>query len=361
MRKLILWLCVICAVFVSSPSIAEQVPLRDTYVFETFTCSDSQSGIQAFSILKPSDWKVTGDVTWTLDTSPPAGIGLKLASADGSLSFELLPPSSFAWSDNIIEKESTEKTIRLAPMDASEYLENYLLPLQLKNEKYSIIETVALPDLSDLVSEMKAKSKLPDSSTLTVTSARSTVEYILNDLTVREDFYSVITRIDTNLQTLDGVQTTTDWTAEQQFRFRYPASDYKLKRSFFVSIIQSLLVNPDWFSIVEQVTDTKDSTQPVDIKRLRPDVGNDTIDKVYMLLDVFDYISDDFSDFTSCTSAVKDPYLNATIELPSGYDFIWTDKNGKYLLTSLAGYDPNSDESLDKGSIWVQMQISGIK
>jgi hypothetical protein len=58
---------------------------------------------------------------------------------------------------------------------------------------------------------------------------------------------------------------------------------------------------------------------------------------------------------------VKDPYLNATIELPSGYDFIWTDKNGKYLLTSLAGYDPNSDESLDKGSIWVQMQISGIK
>jgi hypothetical protein len=299
-------------------------------------------------------------VTYSGLKHTPAETRKPASNSDGSLSFELLHPSSFKWGDNIGETESPEKTNRLAPMDASEYLKNYLLPLQLKKERYSIIETVNLPALSDLVSEMKAKTKLPDSSKVTITSARSTVEYVLNDLTVREDFYAVITRIDTNIQTLNGVQTSTDWSAEQQFRFRYPAEDYKTKRPFFVSIIKSLIVNPDWFSIVEQVADTDKSSQQVDLKRIRPNVGNDTIDKVYMLLDVFDYISDDFSDFSSCTSKVKDPYLRTSFELPTGYNFIWTDTNGKYILTSLTDYDPNLDDSLAKGINWIQMKITDI-
>lgn len=360
MRKLILSLFVLSIIIVSSPSIAEQVEPIDVFGLETYTCTDPETGIQAFSILKPSDWNVTDNIIWKMDSSPPAAIGLKLESADGSLSFELLPQTSYTWSDNISENESSEKTNQLAPMDASEYLKNYLLPLQLKGVRYSIIETVNLPALSDLVSEMKLKSELPDSATQTITSARSTVEYVLNDITVREDFYSAITRIDTNLQTLDGVQTSTDWIAEQQFRFRYPADDYMLKRSFFVSIIKSMIVNPDWLSVVEQIANTDTSSQPVDLKRIRPNVGNDTIDKVYMLLDVFDYISDDFSDFSSCTLTVKDPYLKTSFELPTGYDFIWTDTYGKYILTSHAAYDPNTDESRDARVSWVQMKILDI-
>ncbi len=72
-----------------------------------FAYYDPQSGLEAFSILVPKGWQVSGGVTW-VPTRPaaPVQISLQLANPDNLDVFEAFPFLYFTWTSNFMMQMS---------------------------------------------------------------------------------------------------------------------------------------------------------------------------------------------------------------------------------------------------------------
>jgi hypothetical protein len=70
--------------------------------YKTASCLDAQgTGLEAFSLLIPSDWTFEGEVTWLLDNPiMPATAQFSVRNPDNTVEFEGLPNQSMFWTDN---------------------------------------------------------------------------------------------------------------------------------------------------------------------------------------------------------------------------------------------------------------------
>lgn len=75
---------------------------QETLHLKRFACVDRQgTGIEAFSMLIPADWRFAGGIQWILDNpSMPATAAFTVRSSDGSDVFEVFPNQAFYWTDN---------------------------------------------------------------------------------------------------------------------------------------------------------------------------------------------------------------------------------------------------------------------
>jgi hypothetical protein len=71
------------------------------FSLKPFSYYDPQSGLEAFSLLVPQNWQISGGVTWVPERpAAPAQIGLQLANPNGLEAFETFPNLYFTWTNN---------------------------------------------------------------------------------------------------------------------------------------------------------------------------------------------------------------------------------------------------------------------
>ncbi len=67
---------------------------------------------------------------------------------------------------------------------------------------------------------------------------------------------------------------------------------------------------------------------------------------------VYDGIGENFSEYVRGTEHYDNPFEGSDVELPGGYDHVWTNALGEYILTDSPAYNPNQEHS---GS-WQELQ-----
>jgi hypothetical protein len=56
---------------------------------------------------------------------------------------------------------------------------------------------------------------------------------------------------------------------------------------------------------------------------------------------VYDRISENFSEYVRGTEHYNNPIEGREVELPGGYNHVWTNASGEYVLTDSPNYNPN--------------------
>ncbi len=67
-----------------------------------------------------------------------------------------------------------------------------------------------------------------------------------------------------------------------------------------------------------------------------------------------DRISRAFSEYMRGVETYRNPYEDRPIQLPSGYDGVWVNRSGEYLLSNQSGFNPNAGSTAE----WRRMERS---
>jgi len=96
----------------SSNETTSNPPLK----FKTVRYVDEQGiGIEAFTMLIPSDWSFEGGIRWVLDNpGMPAVASFRITSPDGRDEVETFPNQSFFWTTN-------QMTLQLKPVGSKNF------------------------------------------------------------------------------------------------------------------------------------------------------------------------------------------------------------------------------------------------
>ena len=54
-----------------------------------------------------------------------------------------------------------------------------------------------------------------------------------------------------------------------------------------------------------------------------------------------------FTEYIRGVDSYRNPYEDRPVQLPSGYDQVWVNRLGEYILSNQAGFDPNTGSNTD--------------
>ncbi len=334
--------------------------------------------VEALSLLVPREWSCEGGVEWVSDLGCPAtGIRLTLraASPDGRTGAELFPAYVWTWSDDpslaqIMRQQPRTMRCDLGPpVPARQWLAETLVPGVRPGAR-----VVAAEELPEVARALDAQVALElgaagGSGGLDVRHdvarlrlRREDAGGALEEWLVGSLQHSFASMPSTSAMLgYGGPQTTTSSTsaAFDLYALWAPAGELDRDEKLFASIVASARPNPVWTAAVQQ-----------HLAAMARIAQKGALDRSRILAEANEYVAnlrqetwearqrsqdamaEAFSQTIRGVETYVDPLRGGEVELPSGYRDVWTNGNGEYLLSEVAGWDPNAALT---SSSWTQI------
>lgn len=349
---------------------SQQIPAgksgsSDIMRFKKFSYIDIQgTGLEAFNFLKPSDWQFDGGITWILDNpAMPSVTAFRVFNPQGKAQFEVFPNHCFFWTNNLQLLGMFPPGSRYfgsvvkQPLSAQKALRNIILPEQ--RSRFQDLKVIKDEDVPELPKALGAGQQ-PGSSG--ATGAKLRVSYSVNGVAMEEEFYAVVESYSFPVQSMYGTFYNTIWYIDYIFSFRAEKGKLESNTKVFQTITSSFKLNPQWYAkysnVIEYMARQK-ITQIQSIGEFSRMLSSmsDKISRENMELfeargDVYDKVSQKFSDNTLGIDRYSDPHSGGEVELPSGYNHAWCNNNGEYILIDNPNFNPNENSNLH----WVLME-----
>ena len=216
-------------------------------------------GIEAFTMLIPSDWTFDGAIRWVLDNpGMPAVASFRITSRDGKDEVETFPNQSFFWTTNPM-------TLQLKPVGSKyfgaevrppvgpiEALKKIILPRFRKG--FKDLRIVSQRELPELASSLGAGQSQPGVRA-EAEGASVRIEYKVGERLKEEEIYAVVESFSFPLQTMFGTHTNTMWTVDYIFSFKSDKGRLDEQTKLFQTIVSSFRLSPQWFNKYNQVVE----------------------------------------------------------------------------------------------------------
>ncbi|WP_019927740.1 hypothetical protein [Nocardia sp. BMG111209] len=326
-------------------------------------CHDPATQRVAFTFLVPQGWRAQSGLQWNQSLLNPVTPAASAQSPDGSAWLALLPNSAFSWVDggHLPEGAMEYGAPILRPRPAADVLLGMLFPRVrpgIGNLRVVRVEHEPAPPWP---SQLQRRVQEGDDS------IRATVEYTMRGQAFRE-IVSMVSRVadPTPMPTLCGIQQVRYWftfpalavggpidrwdeyaeyldTARRTFRVE-PAWIQALERLFQQASSNALQQQQTWFA-AQQAAHRAQVAMGEQLVHMGQDLSN-SMDNIVMggyeqRNQVYDRIYDDQYLTTMGLSRYDDPSQPIPVELPYGYESVWSDGQGDYILSEDASYDPN--------------------
>jgi hypothetical protein len=331
--------------------------------FKTFIYIDQKgTGIEAFRMLMPSDWQFEGGIKWILDNpSMPAIASFQVRNPKGMEEFEVFPNQPFFWTNNSMLLSMFPAGSRYfgnevrSAVDALTALKNIVLPRFRRNFiNLKIISEQKLPELARALGAGKQSQPGIISS---ADSAKIRIEYSRSGATIEEEMYGVVETISFPIQTMYGIATNTIWFVDYLFSFKAEKGKLDSQAKLFQTIAFSFRLNPLWFSKYNQVIEllAKMQIQRIQsIGQLSRIISQTSNEISQMMMDSYtnrqkvnDGIAENFSQYIRGVESYYNPIEGKSVELPSGYQNVWTNSLGEYILSDNPNFNPNVGSNLN--------------
>lgn len=335
--------------------------------------------IEALSLLIPSDWSFEGGVAWVQDLGCPAnGIRLSLhaASPDGRTGAEVFPSYVWGWSDDasmvqLMQQQPRSMRCDLAPpVPALEWLQESFLPHARQGAR--VLSSERLPEVAraldrEVAEQLRAAGGGASGVEIQNDVARLRIRRSGAGGALEEWLTGTVQHQITSLPSsasmmgYGGPQTTRSSTslAFNLYALWAPEGELDRNERLFASIVASARPNPVWLAAVQR-----------HLLAMSSIAHKGTMDRSRILAEANEYVSnlrresweasqrsqDKMAEAFSQTIRGVETYVDTVrggeIELPGGYQDVWTNGNGEYVLSEVAGWDPNTTLST---SSWTQI------
>jgi hypothetical protein len=356
---------VLCAVIILScnnkPS--KSNPQAEAVRFKTYSYIDKQgTGIEAFRMLIPVDWKFEGGINWILNNpSMPATTAFRMYKVSGVEEFEVFPNQPFFWTNNEMLISMFPIGTRYfgnevhPPVEPLEALRKIVIPRFRQDvQELKIIREQPLPELAkSLGAGMQSQPGVSASAD----GAKISIEYKRNGISIEEEIYSVVEQISFPIQSMYGYVTNTIWFVDYIFSFKAEKGKLEANTKLFQTIAFSFKLNPLWFSKYNQVIEYLAQREIQQIRnigqlsRIISQTHNEISDMMMESYNqrqiVTDRISENFSDYIRGVDRYYNPIEERPVELPSGYQNAWTNSLGEYIVSEDPNYNPNIGSNLN--------------
>jgi hypothetical protein len=323
-------------------------------------------GIEAFSLLVPVDWEVQGGIYWKLDNpGMPAVTHLTASNPDGVEAFEILPNQAMFWSNDPMLRSSfpigshylgSEVRPVAEPLTA---LTDIVLPrFRIEAAELTVVSQTPLPELARAMGAGQ-----PQEGVVTFADAGSIrITYTRNAVAMEERIIAVVEGFTYAIPTMQGMVQNTNWAVDYIFCFRAAKGKLDAHAGLFKAIVDSIRVNPQWYNRYQQTIGhlVQAKIQQINsvgelsriISRTSDEISDSMMASYQERQAVYDRIGENFSEYIRGTEHYVDPIESREVELPGGYDRVWTSPGGGYILTDDPDYDPNIGSNRD----WVEIE-----
>jgi hypothetical protein len=328
-----------------------------TVRFKTLRYIDEQgTGIEAFQILIPSDWRFAGGIKWLLDNpGMPATAGFRVWNPQGQEEFEVFPTQPFFWTDN-------QMILSMFPI-GSRYFGNEVLPVA---EPLEALRQIVIPRFRRDASALRIVKEEPlpglaealaagmDFQAGFFTSAKGAkvrIEYDRSGKRFEEEIYAVVQSVSFPIQTMTGPVTNTNWYVDHIFSFKAEKGMLDTHGRTFQTIARSFEVNPHWFNTYNQVVEylVQSQIQRIQsvgqlskiISQTSHEISEASMKSYHERQRVNDKIADSFSQYIRGMDKYYNPIEEKPVELPSGYENAWTNGLGEYIVSDSPSFNPN--------------------
>jgi Asp-tRNA(Asn)/Glu-tRNA(Gln) amidotransferase C subunit len=189
------------------------------------------------------------------------------------------------------------------------------------------------------------------------TGAKLRISYSKEGIPIEEEFYAVVETINIPMQNLFGTTYNILWYVDYIFSFKGEAGKLEDYTREFQIITSSLKVNPKWYAKYSNVIEYMAQQQITRINnigefsrmlsQMSDEMREDKMQQFKASGDVYDRVSEKFSDNTLGIDRYFDPHEGKEVELPSGYNHAWCNNNGEYIITDNPNFNPNEGSNLN--------------
>jgi hypothetical protein len=331
--------------------------------FKKYIYIDQQgTGLEAFSFLMPSDWTFDGGMTWILDNpAMPSVTAFRVYNPKGKEEFEVFANQCNFWTTNLqllgMFPPGTKyfgSTVK-KPVTAQKALRNIVLPKHRKNfQDLTVIKDEDVPELPIALGAGKQAQGYGSSG---ATGAKLRVSYTQNGIPMEEEFYAVVESMTFPVQGMYGTTYNTLWYIDYIFSFKSEKGKLESYTQVFQTITSSFKVNPQWYAKYSNVIEYLAQQQITRIKsvgefsrmlsQMSDQISDEKMKQFESRGDVYDKVSQKFSDNTLGIDRYYDPHEGREVELPSGYNHAWSNNKGEYIIIDDPNFNPNVGSNLD--------------
>lgn len=313
---------------------------------------DPAANGEAFTFLKPSTWNADGGVVWRHDFSSLASATFQTWDPNSANAVEVFPTVPFTWQEGgvpffPIGSIYLGNQVQPPIFEPAQFVSEMVLPTFRGQFNVQIIDWEELPGVSAEV----ARNVQEEGLTKTVRSGRVRVEYFIGETLMHEDFFISL------VFTQSPFTPITLWAPERLYSFRAAAGQLENASSIMHTVVFSTQVNRRWLNEYLQVVDLwhQGQLQAIqsagELSRYIASVNDEILDITTETYDrqqaVQDRLSREWSETIRGVDSYQDPFLEESIELPSGFDDVWASANGEYILSNNSLFDPNRTSGID--------------
>ncbi|KPL76505.1 hypothetical protein ADN00_11065 [Ornatilinea apprima] len=348
----------------ADPQSLTLVPL--TYV-------EPRTQLDAFTISLPPGWQFEGGITWQNKASAPALLGFRIFNPGGIEQMECFPNQYFGWSTNPMFQmqiplggDFYQSEFR-PPLSAADFLQQNLIPRQRSKPGMRVLSAQPDPRLAQ-----KTQSRLTPSTPqqqFSVDAARVQIEYQENGLTLREELLANIVYMRVIAGGLFGSVESLFWYTDGLIAWRVRAADFELLHPIFDRVLDSYQPNPQFIAAVQQISQQMTNGVVQQIRNFgqaalrigrqlsqmnemqwqsywdRQHHQEQMWDSWHANQARVDQVHQDYTQAIRGTDEYFDPNAGRTVELPSGYQQVWSNPLGEYIFSDDSLYNPNQESN----------------
>ena len=350
-----------CAVSSQQPAAVNQV--NDNILrFKKYSSVDHQgTGIEAFSFLIPDTWKFEGGIQWILDNpAMPAVSSFKVYNPAGKEQFEAFPNHCYFWTTNQQQLSLSPPgsryfgSIVMQPLSAQEALQYIILPEFRSN--YPGMTVILNENLPELPEALGAGNQGQGFVSSAATGAKLRISYTQEGIPMEEEFYAVVESITFPIQSMYGTFYNTIWYIDYTFSCKAEKGKLEKNTKIFQTITSSFIINPAWYAKYTNVIEYMAQQQIRQINsigefsrmlsRMSDQMSTQNLQQYEARGDMYDRVSQKFSDNMLGIDRYYDPFEGREVELPSGYNYAWSNNHGEYIVSDNANFNPNVGSNL---------------
>jgi hypothetical protein len=331
--------------------------------FKNYTYVDKQgTGLEAFSFLMPSDWSFDGGMYWILDNpAMPSVTAFRVFNSKGKEQFEVFPNHCFFWTTSLQLLSMFPPGSRYfgsivkQPITARNALRNIILPEQRKG--FQALKVLKDENVPELPGALGAGKQAQGAGNSEATGAKLRVSYLKDGVAIEEEFYAVVESFSFPVQSMYGTFYNTIWYVDYIFSFKAETGKLESNTKIFQTITSSFKLNPKWYAKYSNVIEYMARQKITQIKsvgefsrmlsQISDKISEEKMQQFKANSDVYDRVSQKFSDNTLGIDRYYDPYEGKEVELPSGYNQAWSNNNGEYIMSDNPNFNPNVGSNLN--------------
>jgi len=348
---------------------AQNQPQQSTSLvkFKKMVYTDSEgTGLEAYSFLMPSDWQFEGGIWWILDQpAMPANSSVRVFNPAGTEEFEVLPNFCFFWTTNLQTlgmfppgSKYFGSTVK-KPVSAVKALSDLVVPTARGNmTDVKVISNNEFPELIEVLGIGKNNS---GAVTDRAEAAKIRITYQKSGIAMEEEIWGVAEQITFPVKGMFGVTYNTLWYIHYLISFKAEKGKLEDQTKTFQTITSSFKINPKWQAKYEHVIEYLAQQQIQQIRnvgelsrilsQMSDQMRTEQLQQFEQRSNVYDKVAQMHSDNILGIDRYFDPYEGREVELPSGYNHVWCNNRGEYVLTDNPNYNPNVGDNLSWQSI----------